>query len=170
MIGDRIKEIRTALKLNQIDFGKRLNLSQSAVANYEKNVRVPIDAVILSICREFSVSEAWLRTGEGEPFVEKTRDQQIEDMVNEIMAEKPEDFRRRFIHALTALDVEGWKAVEAFIDQVAAQEPAPESGLKYNKEMSREDFLREAARQWDEKHGKETPGSGTSTPTRSGTA
>lgn len=174
-IGDRIKEIRG--KRTTREFAEMIGVTNAIVSLWENGRRNVPESKILQISEKFSVSEAWLRTGEGEPFKEKTRDQQIEDMVNEIMAEKPEDFRRRFIHALTALDVEGWKAVEEFIDQVAAQEragdreePAPESGLKYNKEMSREDFLREAARQWDEKHGKVTPGSGTSTPTRSGTA
>lgn len=127
MIGDRIKEVRLHAGMSQVEFGSRLKLSQSAVANYEKNVRTPIDSIINSICKEFNVSESWLRTGEGKPFVEKTRDQQIEDMVNEIMASKPEDFRRRFIRSLTALNMEGWKAIERFIDTINEQkaEAAP---------------------------------------------
>lgn len=129
MIGERIKEIRVSAGLNQIDFGKRLSLSQSAVANYEKNVRVPLDAVIASICKEFNVSEEWLRTGEGEPFIEKNKDEQIEDMVNEIMVKKPEDFRRRFVRALAALDADGWAALERFIDSISEMSKKDEQAV-----------------------------------------
>ena len=154
MIGDRIKEIRVRCGLNQFDFGKRLSLSQSAVANYEKNVRIPIDAVIASICREFSVSEKWLRTGEGEPFIEKDRDKQIEEMVDEIMRQKPEDFRRRFVRALAALDADGWKAIENFIDAINAEraqasqesKPAPSATTDLTPEEQ------EIIRQHREKH------------------
>ena len=140
MIGDRIREIRATLGLNQADFGKRLNLSQSAVANYEKNVRVPIDAVILSICREFGVREEWLRNGSGDPFVKLSRDAEIEGFVSDILKEKPEAFRRRFVSAMAALSIEEWEMIERIlkelfdgreeVEQVApsAAEPSP-SGL-----------------------------------------
>lgn len=39
------------------------------MAGYESGARVPLDSVILSICREFNVDEHWLRTGEGEPYL-----------------------------------------------------------------------------------------------------
>ena len=119
MIGDRIKEIRKIKKMNQIEFGEKIGVKQSSMASYENGSRQPVDAVIRSICREFNVNESWLRTGEGNPFVEKDRDQQIEEMVDEIMVEKPEDFRRRFVRALAALDADGWAALERFIDSIS---------------------------------------------------
>ena len=172
MIGNRIKEIRTSLNLNQTDFGKRIGVKQSSVASYESGSRQPVDAVITSICREFSVNELWLRSGDGEPFVEKTRDQQIREYFADLEG-LSEDLKQRLVDALIAIRPEDWKLIQQLVDRIkadSAAHPAPEQGLKDNKEMSREDFLREAARQWDEKHGKVTPGSGTSTPTRSGTA
>ena len=119
MIGDRIKEIRKIKKMNQIEFGEKIGVKQSSMASYENGSRQPVDAVIRSICREFNVNESWLRTEEGNPFVEKDRDQQIEEMVDEIMVEKPEDFRRRFVRALAALDADGWAALERFIDSIS---------------------------------------------------
>lgn len=115
---DRIKKIRSEYQLTQQAFSEKLNISRNNVAGYEAGTRIPSDAVISLICREFNVNEAWLRTGEGAVFVEKTKDQLIEEMVNEIMTSKPEDFRRRFVRALAALDMDGWAALEKFIDSI----------------------------------------------------
>lgn len=68
---NRIKELRKVLNLNQTEFGTRIGLKQSAVTAYETGVRNPLDTVITSICREFNVSEEWLRTGSGEMFAQK---------------------------------------------------------------------------------------------------
>ena len=120
MIGERIKELRKE-KLNMTleQFGERIGLKRSGLSLIESGRNNPTDQTIKSICREFSVRDKWLRTGEGEPFVEKDRDQQIKEMVDEIMVEKPEDFRRRFVRALAALDADGWAALERFIDSIS---------------------------------------------------
>lgn len=69
-MGERIKELRKALGLNQTDFGNRIGLKQGSIAGYEIGARTPLDTVVTSICREFNVNEVWLRTGEGDMFVE----------------------------------------------------------------------------------------------------
>ena len=120
MIGERIKELRKE-KLNMTldQFGEKIGLKRSGLSLVESGRNNPTDQTIKSICREFSVREEWLRTGEGEPFIEKNKDEQIEEMVDEIMVEKPEDFRRRFVRALAALDADGWAALERFIDSIS---------------------------------------------------
>lgn len=74
---DRIRTLRNKLGLNQTDFGERIGIKQGSVAGYESGARTPIDAVITSICREFSVNEEWLRTGKGQMFEELTEQQKI---------------------------------------------------------------------------------------------
>lgn len=73
----RIKELRKKLDLDQTEFGNRIGVKQGSVSAYEKGIRIPLDSVILSICREFNVNEEWLRTGEGEMFEELTEQQKI---------------------------------------------------------------------------------------------
>ena len=69
-IGKRIKELRKEyLHMNQTDFGAPLGLTYSAIGGYEKEIRNVSDASILAICREYGVSEQWLRDGVGEVFV-----------------------------------------------------------------------------------------------------
>ena len=121
-MNERIRELRLALGLNQSEFGARIGLRQTSIANYEKGLRQPLDAVITSICREFGVNETWLRTGEGPQFVEVTRAEQIQQMVDDIMRDHPEAFRRRFVTALAGLDDHGWIALENFIDSITDQE------------------------------------------------
>lgn len=65
-MNERIKKLRKLLKMNQTEFGTKIGVKQSSIAAYENGSRIPLDTVINSICREFGVSEAWLRDGEGE--------------------------------------------------------------------------------------------------------
>lgn len=121
-MNERIKELRLLLGLNQSEFGARIGLRQTSIANYEKGLRQPLDTVVTSICREFGVNEEWLRTGEGPQFIEITRAEQIQQMVDDIMRDHPEAFRRRFVTALAGLDDHGWIALEKFIDSITDQE------------------------------------------------
>ena len=78
---NRFKILRNNLGLTQQEFADRLCIKRGAVANYEIGRNVPSDSVIALICREFNVSEAWLRHGEGEMLVPLTRDQEIADFM-----------------------------------------------------------------------------------------
>ncbi len=74
-VGSRIKELRNSLDLTQQKFADRLGIQRGAIANYELERNVPIDAVISLICREFNVREAWLRDGTGEMLEQLTEDE-----------------------------------------------------------------------------------------------
>jgi repressor LexA len=65
---DRIKEIRKSTKLSQEAFGKRLGVSGAAISRLEQGERGVTEQMILSITREFNISEDWLRYGSGEMF------------------------------------------------------------------------------------------------------
>lgn len=110
-MNERLKLLRRELQLNQTEFGNRLGLKQSAVANYENGTRQPLDTVITSICREFGVSEQWLRTGEGEMFVPRTKNQVITDFMADLVMED-DSFKKRIIEALAQLDAKDWEELE----------------------------------------------------------
>lgn len=119
----RIKELRKALKLNQTEFGGRIGVKQGTVTGWESGTRAPGDAVILSICREFSVSEAWLRYGTGEMFVSRSKNEEIAMLVNDIMSDQDDSFRKRFIAALADLGPEEWQAIEDFAWKLVGGRP-----------------------------------------------
>lgn len=70
-IGERIKKVRRSLDLTQQEFCGRIGLKRNSISLIESGSRNTSDQTIYSICREFSVNEEWLRTGEGEMFAPK---------------------------------------------------------------------------------------------------
>ncbi len=60
---DRIKMIRKQAKMTQVEFGEKIGVKGNTITGYETGLRTPSDAVIFSMCREFSVNEEWLRNG-----------------------------------------------------------------------------------------------------------
>lgn len=67
---ERLKILRKRLNLTQQVFATKLGLKQNTIACYELNRTEPSNPVITLICHEFNVNEKWLRTGEGEMFLE----------------------------------------------------------------------------------------------------
>ena len=109
---DRLKELRKALNLTQQKFADKLGVKQNTIAQYEMGRNDPSDAVIISICREFNVSENWLRNGEGEMFIPMTLDEEIASFIGGIQADIEPTFQKRFISALAKLSPEEWKTIE----------------------------------------------------------
>lgn len=68
MIGKRIKELRNALKKNQEDFARSLDVTHSAISQIENNKVNPSKKLLRSICSTHSVNREWLETGKGEMF------------------------------------------------------------------------------------------------------
>lgn len=99
-MNERIKLLRKALELNQTDFGARIGVKQGTVAAYESGARVPLDSVIVSICREFGVSESWLRSGEGEMFLQLSREEEITKFCMSIIRDPDSEFQRQFVSVL----------------------------------------------------------------------
>ncbi len=114
-MNERIKQLRKHLGLNQTDFGSKIGIKQTSIANYESGTRVPLDTVVASICREFGVSEQWLRTGTGEMFPPRTRAQEIADFAADLLADEPESTRSVVISYLMRWDADDWAAVTNII-------------------------------------------------------
>ena len=122
----RIKEVREHLGLSQTEFGKRLGISRDAVSNLEYNrLKKPEqkEPIIKLICREFGVSETWLRTGVGKPYEVRTREEEMGDLLGSLMKHSPESFRSRLITALLRFDPDGseWQVLENIYNSVAAE-------------------------------------------------
>lgn len=119
-MGNRIKELRQALGLTQQEFADRIGVKRGAIANYEIG-RNASDTAVALICREFGVSEHWLRTGDGEMFTATTRDEEIMDFVGRATIGAGDDFKRRFLLALARLPEERWADIEDFARQITAE-------------------------------------------------
>lgn len=69
----RVKMVRKALHISQQEFANRIGLKRCSISSIETNAHPPSEQTILNICREFSINEHWLRTGEGEMFTKEQR-------------------------------------------------------------------------------------------------
>ena len=116
-MNSRIKQVRMALDLSQDEFGRRLGLTRGAITNIEYNKTEPKPLLVDLICREFDVDEEWLRTGVGEMFIKKSREEEIAAFVGDILKGEP-DFRRRVISALAKMSVDEWMLLEKIARQL----------------------------------------------------
>lgn len=107
---DRIKQIRKELKLTQAEFGEKIGVKGNTVTGYESGIRSPSDAIVVSICREFGVNEVWLRTGEGEPFQEESREEQILRAATQTVRSSNE-FRKQVAFLLAQLSESDWEVL-----------------------------------------------------------
>lgn len=114
LIGQRVKQLRKHLEMSQTEFGSNINLKQAAVGMIENSRRQPTDRVIADICRVYGVSENWLRTGEGSMIEEKTVNEELATWAGKMISCDDDDFKKRFLIALSALDEDEWKTIERF--------------------------------------------------------
>ena len=121
-IKDRIKTIRKKKELTQVEFGQIIGVKGNTVTNYETGLRNPTEAVVKSICREFNVNEHWLRTGEGEMFIELTKEEEIATFIGEVLRDEDDSFKKRLISGLAALDETGWEVLENFLNSIQKKE------------------------------------------------
>lgn len=121
-MNNRIKELRRALKKNQLEFGELLGVSKSAVQKWESGENTPTDTAIALMCSKTQVNEHWLRTGEGEPFLQLSREDALTAYVARVVGGKTTDIERRIIQFMAATDVEEWEtlagAIRRFADEI----------------------------------------------------
>lgn len=117
-MNERMKKLRKALDITQQEFADKIGIKRNSYANYETGRNVPIDAIIVSICREFNVNETWLRTGEGDMFVEISE----EDMFSRAAASCIKDNDKTAMEGLIlwrSLPPDARRRVEDYIIQFA---------------------------------------------------
>ena len=67
-INERLKTIRTALKLSQRVFSKSIYTAQSVFARMEKGISPINDRTIELVCYKYNVNRGYLREGKNEPM------------------------------------------------------------------------------------------------------
>ena len=115
-MNERLKQLRKALKLNQVDFGAKLSLTGSAISRYESGVNAMADNIVVLICREFDVNEEWLRYGTGSMFSQKNMDliEQLSDKYDLGL------YGRQLLETYLELSDSDKRAVERFVANLTA--------------------------------------------------
>lgn len=90
-VGERIKALRKALRLNQEEFGAKIKLGQSTIVGYETGFRAVPERTQAMIVAVYGVSPRWLRDGEGPMFPERTKEERIAEWVGRITNDPDEN-------------------------------------------------------------------------------
>ena len=90
MLGERIKTLRTARNLSQVELAKKLNVSKQSVSNWENNNILPSIDLIKKLAAFFSCSTDYLLEMEQEhlllEFTDLTLEQRmhIQQIINDM--------------------------------------------------------------------------------------
>jgi transcriptional regulator with XRE-family HTH domain len=135
---ERLRQLRSALKISQRDFSEKIKVAQATYAMFEKGQRVLKDIHISQICQAFGVNEHWLRTGEGEMFAASS-DAVITDLCAKYGFSSIE---RKMLEAYCALDAKYREGVTRYLENLVAsiageksiEEEAAEQAEAYRQE------------------------------------
>ncbi len=119
-INDRIAWCVKDSKLTKTAFAERIKVSQQFVSSLCLGQTNPSDRTIADICREFNISEEWLRTGSGEPHIRRDEDEAFMQICEEINL-SDDDLVKRIIRAYWALDESEKAVVRKLIDSFSAK-------------------------------------------------
>lgn len=118
-IGERIRELRKTLKLNQTDFAKRIGFETAGgVSKLEVGENNPSEQTIKMICREFGVNYGWLKYGH-DPMMEPKESIDLGRL--ERIMDGDNEYVKSVFRELMDMPEEWWEQAIAMLDRIAAQ-------------------------------------------------
>lgn len=109
---DRIRKIRKDAGDSQQALADKLGMTRVFITQVETGANVFSDRTVRDFCRVYNVSEQWLRTGEGEPYVAVSENDELAEFFNSVMSDVDGSVRRRLLAALRKLPDSGWEAID----------------------------------------------------------
>lgn len=150
---ERVRLLRKTLGLTMCDFGRAIGLSQSGLSSLESKTRNVTDKHIKLICAAFpTVSEQWLRTGEGDMFVKSSS-----DLIDDVCKQYDLDgIAKAMLRAYVELDADSRAVISDYIRAAileynadaqtqsdATPQPASEIDIDAEVESYRQELLQE---------------------------
>lgn len=93
--GERLKELRTQLNIKQGEFAKKISTTQGHISDIENGRKNLSDRTIKLICLEgwngHTINENWLRTGEGDMFVQLPEEDEVAAYVSDLLEDDGEN-------------------------------------------------------------------------------
>lgn len=115
-ICERLKKVRTSLKMKQGDFAREIKTTQGHVSDIENKRKGVSDRVIEIICLKYGVREDWLRFGEGEMY--ELTDSDDYSIISTLIGEKDPKAKQAIIDYWKLSDSDKelwWNWVERFL-------------------------------------------------------
>lgn len=126
-VSERIIQAVDALAISKSEFARKINVTPAYISKLGKFPdSVPSDRTISDICREFNVSEEWLRTGAGDMFQPKSRNEELFEFAAKVAEGDPGSIQAQLLAVMSHLTDEQWEVLA----QVAREfvEEAKKSG------------------------------------------
>lgn len=120
---ERVKQLRKSLDLTLEKFGDRLGVTKVAISNIENGKRAVTEQMSKAICREFNVSEDWLRNGVGDMF--KQRDGFFSEILSEL-DDSDDDFIKSFITVYMELDEDSKEVLRQIATKMSEKYKKPD--------------------------------------------
>ena len=114
--------------MTQEEFGSKIGIKKNSLSQIESGKNSLTQQNIVAICKVFNVNESWLRTGEGEMFIELSEDDELQQLIDESMRDDSGEFKRRLAAAILKLTPEqirictNWIKENFFLDDQKAGE------------------------------------------------
>lgn len=112
---DRIRQVREDHELTQAEFAERLSVDKDYVSRLESGEEILNDDLFMRLNLEFNASRAWLKTGEGKPYVPVTDNEKIGEFCGDVMELAKGSLRKDTVLALRELTDDEWIAVADFV-------------------------------------------------------
>lgn len=119
-IGERIAMVRKSRGYTLEKFGEAIGIKKGSVSLLERGINTPADRTIFMICNRFSVSEQWLRTGEGDMLKNITPSEEIASFLGTLAIAGDENFKKRLILYLAQMKDSDWEKLEQVLDTLLA--------------------------------------------------
>lgn len=114
-MNERIRRIRKYFDLTQEKFGEKIGLKQNSIALIESGRNNTSDSIVKLICKEFGVSEVWLRSGQGEMF-DKTDESFV--ALSAKIEKTGDEYVKELTKMLWSFDVDELKVIQKIIKSI----------------------------------------------------
>ena len=126
-MAERVSKVVQSSGMTKTAFAEKINVSQAFVSQMCSGASKPSDRTIADICREFGVSEAWLRDGVEPMYRPKSRNDELTAFMGDILSGDP-DFRARFVSVLARLSTDEWALLEKMAQKLVEETKKEETG------------------------------------------
>jgi transcriptional regulator with XRE-family HTH domain len=142
-LGQRVKDIRLALNKTQEEFGAQIGIKKNSLSQIENGKNALTQQNVVAICKTFHVSENWLRTGEGQMFIEVTRADELQRLIEETMSDESGEIKRRIATAVLRLTPDQLRACTDWIKETFGLVEAPAADRELTIDEKVENYRRE---------------------------
>ena len=146
-MNNRIKEIRIKKGISQKALANMIGVSDAAVSKIESGTNNPSDRTVKLIVDKLGVNEHWLRTGEGEPFVEQLPPSDMDLLAQMVQQKGGNEMILSIMRCWLKMDPVQREVLSDFINEVAAEYQSAKleaSGSQVESSASDPESLRES--------------------------